>query len=373
MNGNASEYFSNSYLEARRRFLEAAKSINAGIASYEHPNPNLKGVNGEELSVDVATVGNSNTRHALVLMSGTHGVEGYCGSAIQTGLMRSRAIPKAPHIKVVLVHGLNPFGFSHHRRVNEDNVDLNRNFVVDFKKPPHNDSYPKIASLLQRRPTLLTRAALIAYIVRYGFRSLQDAVTRGQYCYSEGLFFGGRAPSWSRVTWSTILAQRLRGSQNAIFIDYHTGLGKYGTGQILCPADPYSNAGQIARRTAFKIFGNEVKFLQTEASTQPGNREAVATPPSGDILKFTIDSRNDGSFSGIFLEFGTLGPFAVLEALMAENAARQPPQNPLAILNAQARLRRAFCPDDRTWQNAVWTRALEVTSRATLSLTDDAG
>jgi hypothetical protein len=43
-----------------------------------------------------------------------------------TGLYKTRA--KLPTI--VFVHALNPFGFKHHRRVNEDNVDLNRNFLT---------------------------------------------------------------------------------------------------------------------------------------------------------------------------------------------------------------------------------------------------
>jgi hypothetical protein len=368
MSEDASEYFSTSYLEARKRFLEAAKATNASIVSYGHTG--LTGVEGEELSVDVATVGDPRARQALVLMSGTHGIEGYCGSAIQTGFMRSGSIARTRHIKCVLVHGINPFGFSHQRRVNEDNIDLNRNFV-DFDKPPHNEAYPKIAKLLHRMPTLLTRAALVAYMVRYGFRALQDAVTRGQYSYPEGLFYGGQAPSWSHVTWSAILSQLLLGTQNAIFIDYHTGLGKYGVGQILCPVDPRREVGRTVRRTLIEIFGDEVKFLQEcdpKSSMNPGNREAVATAPSGDILNFTMNSRDDGCFSGIFLEFGTLGPFAVLEALMADNAARQSLPNPLDMFGAKSRLRCAFFPDDRAWRSAVWARAREVTSRAAAAL-----
>jgi Protein of unknown function (DUF2817) len=366
MKEDASEYFSTSYSEARRLFLEAAEASSAAITSYKHP---LLGVQGEELFVDVATAGSRDAPSALVLMSGTHGIEGYCGSAIQTGYLRSRAIEKTPHIKIVLVHALNPFGFSHVRRVNEENIDLNRNFV-DFNNPPHNESYAKLAKLLHRKPTPLTRAVLIAYIVRYGFRTIQDGVTRGQYGYPEGLFFGGHAPSWSHVTWSTILAKHLHDTQDAVFIDYHTGLGKYGVGQILCSADPHSESGKIARREAFEIFGDKVKFVQVgnaKLATKVGNPEAVATPPSGDILNFTIESKKDSRFSGVFLEFGTLGRFAVLEALMAENRMVQLP-NPDDTLRAKARLRRAFCPDDRRWQSAVWAQAREVTLRAAAAL-----
>ena len=37
----------------------------------------------------------------------------------------------APPLRCVLLHALNPFGFAWRRRVNEDNVDLNRNFLLD--------------------------------------------------------------------------------------------------------------------------------------------------------------------------------------------------------------------------------------------------
>ncbi|MFX7984992.1 DUF2817 domain-containing protein, partial [Acinetobacter baumannii] len=37
----------------------------------------------------------------------------------------------ASRLALLLVHAVNPYGFAHLRRVNEDNVDLNRN-SVDF-------------------------------------------------------------------------------------------------------------------------------------------------------------------------------------------------------------------------------------------------
>ena len=68
-------------------------------------------------------------------MSGTHGVEGYCGSGIQIGFLKEGLFAELPDdMSVVLLHAMNPYGFSNDRRVNEDNVDLNRNFL-DFAAP----------------------------------------------------------------------------------------------------------------------------------------------------------------------------------------------------------------------------------------------
>ena len=86
-----------------------------------------------------------------MLTSGTHGIEGYCGSGCQVGLLRDHAFLEAvrlARIAVLFVHAVNPHGFSHGRRVNEDNVDLNRNFR-DFGKPlPQSPDYAEVHPLL---------------------------------------------------------------------------------------------------------------------------------------------------------------------------------------------------------------------------------
>ena len=93
----------------------------------------------------------------VIHSSGTHGVEGYLGSAVQVRflhelLLRSgtdddavddRRSPSASSShssstcftrgnavrKVLLIHSVNPYGMRHHRRTNENNVDLNRNVL----------------------------------------------------------------------------------------------------------------------------------------------------------------------------------------------------------------------------------------------------
>ncbi len=47
-----------------------------------------------------------------------------------------------------MIHAVNPFGFSHLKRTNEDNIDLNRNFN-DFSTPyPDNPVYEEVHDLL---------------------------------------------------------------------------------------------------------------------------------------------------------------------------------------------------------------------------------
>lgn len=83
----ATSYFSDDYQEARHKFLNAAHAQGFRIESYSNP---ITGPNGRALFTDVASFGAENPEVILVVSSGTHGVEGFAGSAIQTGLFQRR-------------------------------------------------------------------------------------------------------------------------------------------------------------------------------------------------------------------------------------------------------------------------------------------
>jgi len=136
--------FSESYIESRNKFLSAAKKRHLAIDHYISP---FKGINQEELAIDVVYEGEVNASKLLIILSGVHGVEGFTGSAIQTGLLSSTL--NLPHdIAILYIHAVNPYGFSYLRRVNEDNVDLNRNFINFAENLPENKEYSKIHNAL---------------------------------------------------------------------------------------------------------------------------------------------------------------------------------------------------------------------------------
>ncbi|MFM9500516.1 DUF2817 domain-containing protein, partial [Streptomyces galilaeus] len=85
---------------------------------------------------------------------------------------------------MLLVHADNPWGFSHLRRTNEDNIDLNRN-CVDFGRPrPANAGYRELDALLMPAtwpPTAENEQAIAAYQQRQGLPAFQHAVSAGQY------------------------------------------------------------------------------------------------------------------------------------------------------------------------------------------------
>src|SRR6478672_7572941 len=119
------------------------------------------------------------------MVSGTHGVEGFCGSGCQVGFLVDRVYEGLPKtVDVALVHALNPFGFAWLRRVNENNVDLNRNFQ-DFTKPlPPSPAYDEIHDILipsdwDGEDRQRADSALQTFIKEKGLPSFQAAVTGG--------------------------------------------------------------------------------------------------------------------------------------------------------------------------------------------------
>lgn len=133
--------FSSSYAQARHKFFETAKTAGLSVKSYLHPLP---GRDGETLAMDVVREGPADAQNLLIVSSACHGVEGYCGSGVQVHALQDsawREAARTSNVAVLYIHALNPYGFSHVRRVTHENVDLNRNFQ-DYSQPlPVNEAY----------------------------------------------------------------------------------------------------------------------------------------------------------------------------------------------------------------------------------------
>ena len=69
----AMRHFSGTYVEARAKFLEAARARGASIESFV--NEAHRGALGEELATDVALLGAIDAKKLLLVTSGTHGPE----------------------------------------------------------------------------------------------------------------------------------------------------------------------------------------------------------------------------------------------------------------------------------------------------------
>src|SRR5215470_15847494 len=137
--------FAKDYVDARGKFRDAVTKAGGTIASYGNPG---KGPAGEDLATDIAWFGPRAASRVLVTMSATHGVEGFCGSGIQVASLEAGFVKELPaDTALLVVHALNPYGFAWIRRVTEENVDLNRNFV-DHASAPANPGYDALADAI---------------------------------------------------------------------------------------------------------------------------------------------------------------------------------------------------------------------------------
>lgn len=352
--------FSATYHEARRRFLEAASAAGAiDIRSYLNPN---RGPAGEALGTDVAWVGPRDAKAMVVTISATHGVEGFLGSALQIDcLTRQARSPLPGGIAALHIHALNPHGFAWLRRVTEEGIDLNRNFL-DFSRPlPANPGYDELHSHLIEAPD---DAAIAAYGNAHGQRALEIAVSGGQYGHPDGLFYGGTAPAWSRLTVEAIIRDFTLAARGTVAVlDLHTGLGPFGIGEVIC--DHPTGSLELARGKRW--YGASL--------TEPALGTSTSVPKTG-LLDYGWMNALGPAVTFVTLEFGTYPVEEMFRQLRADHILHRagPPdwQAPQTRAVKDA-LKRHFCPDDEHWREMVLARGREVLGQAEQGVAAAAG
>lgn len=347
---NSADSFSSSYEQARTKFLEAVKSADGVLERIDHPE---RGPNRESLSTDAAWFGPREAERVLVMISGTHGVEGYCGSGAQVDWLRRGEATTLPSATAVLmIHAINPYGFAWNRRVTEDNVDLNRNWI-DFAEPlPANPRYVELSDAICPREwsdeaQTKANAELMQFAARNGMTALQQAVSGGQYTHPHGIFFGGKGPTWSRRTQTEILTSKLRLAKRVAIIDYHTGLGPWGFAEQIVPLTRDSDGF----KRALQWYGGAV--------TSPAGGTSTSADIVGDGLSASAQLLDHAEVTGVALEVGTLPVISVLHALRADAWLHAHGD----VRSAQGReikaqIRSAFYGDADDWKGMVAGQSL---------------
>ena len=351
------EYFSADYASARERFRSAARGAAAKPVSYLLPGH--QGPGGEMLTLDIARLGAGEAQSALLVIAGTHGVEGLAGSGCLVGLLDDRlheALPKS--CCLVLLHAINPYGFAWLRRVNEGGVDLNRNFV-DFGRPlPSSQAYERVHEWVvpvdwDGDARLAADAALAAYAQQHGMAALQAAISGGQYTRPQGLFYGGLCESWSARMLFRVLNEVLPATVRRLAVlDLHTGLGPPAYGEPILDA-----ADAKARERALRWFGSDVRDLSAG--------ESVSARLTGTMARGIERVRPDLELTPIGLEFGTRPMLEVLEALRADHWLHsRGGKDSAAAAQIRQQMRAAFYSDSVAWQTAVYGRTADLAFRA---------
>ncbi len=348
--------FSPDYWAARDKFREAARAAGAALEDFVNPAAPPPGRDGT-LTTDVAVLGPSDAGRVLLVNAGTHGVEAFAGSAIQIGFLAGG--PALPDdVRVVLVHAINPHGFAWLRRVTEDNVDLNRNFLDHDGTHPANEAYGKLHKVLcparWDEPALAEMNRTIeAHVEKHGAFALQAVVTRGQYDHADGLFYGGRRPTWSNAIFRAILDKHVAGTSSIAFIDLHTGLGGYGDAEMIGGTRPSTPIGRRMR----DWYGAIV--------TSPSAGTSSSAPLVGVIARAVREAANGAEVISATLEFGTYSVREVLHALQADNwlHAHGDVDSPLGR-EIKADIRKRLFPDEDGWKQRVLDQGVRIVRRA---------
>ena len=233
-------YFQNSYDECRKNFILSANKINKKFQKVTISKLKIESKKDPDLTINYCYVpAQKKSKRLLILSSGVHGIEGYVGSAVQQMFMEDLLVNmNLSEMGVLLIHGMNPYGFKYNRRVTENNVDLNRNCSNDIKlyksiNAGYSDLYtmlnPKGEVSLKSVKNMFFQVNAIQKIIQYSMGTLRQAILQGQYQYPEGLYFGGNElePSIRAIT--PVLKQIAKNYAVVFNIDLHTGYGARGT------------------------------------------------------------------------------------------------------------------------------------------------
>ena len=301
--------------------------------------------------MDLALVGSSDAQHLLIVSSACHGAEGYCGSGVQVHALHDG--PWLEHardngVAVLYIHALNPFGFSHIRRVTHENVDINRNFQ-DFSGPlPLNEAYREVHKLVlpeQWPPSVANEAALAAATPK-----LQAVVTKGQHEFPCGLFFGGKEPTWSNLTLRQVLRDYGTRAQRIAWIDLHTGLGPSGVGERICACADDPVALQRARSWWDSGGATKVTSIYDGSSTS-----ALLT---GLMWNAIYQECPQAEYTGIALEYGTVPMERLLLALRAEQWLQLHPQTDATLARQiKQEFLAVFYTDTDAWKRQIIDQA----------------
>lgn len=298
---------------------------------------------------------NVETRKVILINCGTHGIESHvaCGFLLEHF---EKVLRQGSEVSYLFMHALNPYGFKYSRRVTENNVDLNRNFILnrdDFKDP--NFLYPQIEIFLNRPSpaqddffyNLDHLFYSVYYVSKLGKAGFRQAVVQGQYSFKTGLFFGGNQFEPQALWLSSFLPEKLANYEDILAIDYHTGYGARGELHLFGS----SNLRPDLKEELSKIFieksidwGDSKNFYQTY----------------GDFTDFLIALLPNKRVLPMTFEFGTLdshtmsGSLKSLRIMRLENQVHHwKPMSEEALKDIKNKFKEMFFPSEPLWEETV--------------------
>jgi len=359
-------YFKKTYDELNSSFEEGIKAIqklflNTSIYNFQYDQGVIK-------SFFWPTAKPAN--NLLIVCSGTHGIEGLTGSAIQRWMMDQNFIKERTNSDILFIHGFNIFGFKNYRRVNENNVDLNRNFILNREEYKSDDSLHKdLYNMLNPsgifsfnfKSKLKYLALVIKAILLFGVEKVRKSVLLGQYTFPNGIFYGGKELAIQHKLIHELIEKYIDSKyEKIILVDLHTGYGQKNKLHLFAGDENELQNNQVLEN----IFGNnQIDF---------GSKDDFYIM-SGEMIKYfhhyvreKLQKENvQVETVDIVFEFGTIGTQTVFQSaealrrMIVENQnyhAMQTMHNPETIqayIQAQRDFIDLFYPDNEEWRQSV--------------------
>ena len=356
--------FATEYVTARQRLLDRAEKMEISI---ETKASSENGPHEETLSTDFVWIGPPEASKLILHSSGVHGVEGFPGSAAAMWIMEgisSGELTLPEDCAIAFAHIINPWGMAWLRRVNEDNADLNRNFLPpgeSYEGEPEN--YAQLNHLLnpkgmkKGREYYTIRAAWHSF--RLGFANAKQAVQEGQYTRPESLQFGGSELAESSHNFIDWCEDKLTHTKRIVWIDFHTGLGPFGVDSLL--------VGEGVDESALKErYGPRIQPVDPKKGGAYKIRGGIQ---SGIEARFP-----DKEWTSITQEFGTIKPIPLLKLARAENRLTQwSGKPPLRLLQSKERqeMLDAFNPRSMRWRRMILERSRAIIEDAIRHLAEE--
>ena len=227
--------YSDSFLTSYDQVRDHLQVLTEELDTQLHSHP----INGDEgLYIDSFYLPSTADRtNLVVLTTGVHGIEGYIGT-VMLDVFFQDIYPTLNHENtgVLVVANVNPYGMKHYRRYNENNVDLNRNFILDWENfdRSSNKDYPKVDTFLGPTGKIGNAlwheagfwASLAKTAITQGADTVSDALLTGQYEYPQGVYYGGNGDEASTVYLKEVFSRCLDSEyENIVHIDIHSGYG----------------------------------------------------------------------------------------------------------------------------------------------------
>ena len=352
-----SDSFYTSYDEVRASLLSRVESLKASGVILEHTTHAIDENDG--LYIDnILIPATEDQKDLIVITTGVHGIEGYIGSVMLDVFFDEiyQELDKAT-TGILIVANINPYGMKYMRRYNENNVDLNRNFIEDWSSfdLSSNKEYPKVDSFLQPEGKIgnafwhevgfylsLTKTAITD-----GADTISDALLTGQYEYSNGVYYGGNGDEASTVYLKNVFANCLDSEyENIIHIDIHSGYGpRYNMVIFNSVQDSTTEADAVAEiGYEYIIAQDSEKFYVTFGDT------------TDYFYRLAKSKNSDKSLYSTCFEFGTIGDSFIdsilsLKYTVDENRQHHfPTNNKTSAEIVRQNYLELFYPTETTWR-----------------------